>query len=409
MKIVYLHQYFTSPDTPNGTRSYEMARRFAAAGHDVHVVASRHSESKLVPRWSLQNLDGMTVHWIPVKYETRMGFFKRMTAFLVFAVLAAWRARQLKADVVFATSTPLTIAIPGVFAKRGRRAPMVFEVRDLWPEVPIAMGVLNLPFLQWSALKLEQFAYRNSDAVIALSPGMAEGVAQKGVSRNKISVVPNSCDNSLFDVPAEVGQGFRDERPWLGHRPLVVYAGSLGRANGVGYFAQLAHQVRNLESEIRFLIVGDGPERASIAQLAEKLGVLNTNFFMEGGIPKSSIPALMSAATISTSFFIPVKELEETSPNKFFDALAAGRPVAINHGGWQADLIHDNELGVVMDATDLKKAAESLVAFLRSEQRVEAARTNARRLADGQFDRDRLTAIVLKVLEDSAGKYGVEW
>lgn len=407
MKIVYLHQYFASPDMPNGTRSYEMARRFAAAGHDVHVIASRRHESKLFPRWSIQSLAGMTVHWIPVRYETRMGFVRRLTAFLVFAVLAGWRARRLKADLVYATSTPLTIAIPGVFAKRGRRAPMVFEVRDLWPEVPIAMGELNHPALRWAALKLEQFAYRNAAAVIALSPGMAEGVMRKGVPKGKISIVPNSCDNSLFDVPADVGQGFRAERPWLGDRPLVVYAGTLGRANGVGYLARLAHQVWQLDSEIRFLIVGNGPERASIAQLAEELGVLDKSFFIEGRIPKSSIPALMSAATVSTSLFVPVRELEENSANKFFDAMAAGRPVAINHGGWQAELIHDNELGVVLDAADVKRAAESLVTFLHDERRLETARKSARRLADSRFDRDRLAAIVLKVLEDSAGDHKV--
>ncbi len=113
-----------------------MARRFAAAGHDVHVVATKFNESSFIPRWSVQDLDGITVHWIPVKYETGMGFNRRMAAFLAFAWLASWRSRRLKPDVVFATSTPLTIAIPGVFATVGRRTPMVFEVRDLWPEFP---------------------------------------------------------------------------------------------------------------------------------------------------------------------------------------------------------------------------------------------------------------------------------
>ncbi|MGZ5409695.1 MAG: glycosyltransferase family 4 protein [Aeromicrobium sp.] len=387
----------------DGSRAYEMARRFASAGHDVHVVTSSLSETKLIPHWTLQEVDGVTVHWIPVKYETRMGFFRRMSAFIAFALLAGWRARRLKADVVFATSTPLTIAIPGVLARRGRRSPMVFEVRDLWPEVPIAMGVLRHPLLKWAAHKLELFAYRNSDAVIALSPGMADGVAKLGVPRDRISVAPNACDNSRFDVPAEVGQAFRDERPWLGDRPLVVYAGSLSRANGVGYLAQLAHEVQGLDSEIRFLVVGGGGEPEAVTELAKEFGVLNKNFFMEGPRAKSSMPALLSAATLATSLFIPVKALEANSANKFFDALAAGKPIAINYGGWQAGLIKDNELGIVMDPTDFPTSAESLVTLLRSEPRLEKARKNARRLADGEFDRDRLTAIVLEVLEEAAG------
>ncbi|MFZ0142438.1 MAG: glycosyltransferase family 4 protein [Aeromicrobium sp.] len=402
MRIVYLHQYFASPAMPNGTRSYEMATRFAAAGHDVHVVASSRIESTQAPRSGAEALDGITVHWIPVKYDTRMGVARRVTSFLVFAVLAGWRARRLKADVVFATSTPLTIALPGVFAKRGNRAPMVFEVRDLWPEVPIAMGTLNHPALRWAAFRLERFAYRNADAVIALSPGMAAGIMKQRVPSGKVSVVPNACDNALFDVPVAVGQRFRDARPWLGDRPLVVYAGTLGRANGVAYLARLAHEVGALDADIRFLVVGDGPEENSVARLAAELGVLDRTFFIEGRMPKSAMPAVMSAATVSTSLFIGVKELEENSANKFFDTLAAGRPVAVNYGGWHADLVRDHEAGIVLDPVDLEAAAKSLVTFIRSEPRVGAARRGARRLADGEFDRDRLTAVALDVVEDVA-------
>ena len=405
VRIVYLHQHFAAPHMPSGTRSYEMAKRFAAAGHDVHVVASSKTEKWQISTGSdPQDLEGITVHWIPVKYATRMGFVRRMRAFLTFALLASWRARRLRADVVLATSTPLTIAIPGVIAKRGNRAPMVFEVRDLWPEVPIAMGVLKHPALQWAAFKLEQFAYRNAAAVVALSPGMADGVIGAGVPTDKVSVVPNACDNARFDVPADLGHRFRAEREWLGDRPLVVYVGTLGQANGVAYLARLARAVRDIDTEVRFLIVGDGPERPLVAELAAELGVLDETLFMEGWIPKSTVPDVMSAATISTSLFIPVKELEENSANKFFDALAAGRPVGINYGGWHADLIRDHDLGVVMDPHDIEASAASLVAFLHDEARIAAARRGARRLADGQFDRDRLTAIVLDVLEGVAVK-----
>jgi glycosyltransferase involved in cell wall biosynthesis len=379
-----------------------MSKRFAAAGHDVHVVTAQSYRPSLPRRPSLEKMEGFTVHWVSVKYRAHMGFFRRMVAFLHYAVVAGWRARRLKADLVFATSTPLTIALPGVFAKRGHRAPMVFEVRDVWPEVPIAMGILNNPMLQWAALKLEHFAYRNSEAIIALSPGMADDVARQGVPRARITVVPNACDNARFNVPAHHGRDFRGERSWLEDRPLVVYAGAFNRANGVGYLARLAHAVDRFDGEIRFLIVGDGPERPSIELLAQELGVLDRTFFIEDEIPSSSMPALMSAATISTSLFIPVKVLEDNSANKFFDTLAAGRPVAVNYDGWHADLIRDHNVGIVLDPDDVEAAATSLVAFLHDEQRIDTARRAARRLADGQFDRDRLTAVVLDVLEDVA-------
>jgi glycosyltransferase involved in cell wall biosynthesis len=219
------------------------------------------------------------------------------------------------------------------------------------------------------------------------------------VPASKVSVVPNACDNALFDVPAEVGRRFREERPWLADRPLVVYAGTLGRANGVEYLARLAHEVGAIDADIRFLIVGDGPDEEPIARLAAELGVLDRTFFIEGRMPKSAMPAVMSAATVSTSLFIGVKELEENSANKFFDTLAAGRPVAVNYGGWHADLVREHEAGIVLDPVDVGTAAKSLVTFMRSEPRVEIARRGARRLADGEFDRDRLTAVALDVVE----------
>ena len=366
---------------PGGTRSYEMARRFAAAGHEVHVITSSTKSSNSIPRWTTEELDDVTVHWIPVKYDNGMSVLRRLVAFGTFALAAGWKARSMKPDVIFATSTPLTIALPGVFAKRRSRARMVFEVRDLWPEGPIALGALRHPLMRRAALELEKFAYRNSDAVIALSPGMVEGVADKGVPRGKISMIPNSCDNASFDVAEEEGMAFRAERPWLGDRPLVLYAGTLGRVNGVGYFAHLAKSVRLIDPEIRFLVVGDGAERDLVANLASKLGVCDVNFFMERSVPKSSMPRLMSAATVATSLVIPVKELEANSANKFFDALAAGRPIAINHDGWQADLIRDNGLGLVLDPVNMDSAASSLVELVHDPGSLQRARESARTIA----------------------------
>lgn len=399
MRIVYLHQYFTTPSMPGGTRSYEMARRFAAAGHEVHVITSSTNPSNSIPRWTTEELDDVTVHWIPIKYDNGMSVPRRLVAFGTFALAAGWKARRMKPDVIFATSTPLTIALPGVFAKCKSRARMVFEVRDLWPKVPIALGALNNPLMRKVALMLEQFAYRNSDAVIALSPGMVEGVADKGVPRGKISMIPNSCDNASFDVAEEEGMAFRAERQWLGDRPLVLYAGTLGRVNGVGYFAHLAKSVCLIDPEIRFLVVGDGAERDLVANLASKLGVRDVNFFMERSVPKSSMPRLMSAATVATSLVIPVKELEANSANKFFDALAAGRPIAINHDGWQADLIRDNGLGVVLDPANMDSAASSLVGLVHDPGWLQRARESALTIARTQFDRDLLARQALTILE----------
>ena len=389
MKITYLHQYFNTPSMSGGTRSYEMGRRLVQRGHEVHVVTSWREPTDH-RTWFHSNEDGLHVHWFPVPYSNRMSYARRIRAFVSFAVASARKAAALGGDVVLATSTPLTIAIPGVFASRWTRRPMVFEVRDLWPELPIAVGALSNPLSVRLARWLERFAYRNSRHIIALSPGMRDGVAATGYPSARISVIPNACDLELFSRQEAAGEAFRERTPWLRDRPLVVYAGTLGKINGVGYLVDLAAAALSLEPELRFLVVGDGAEWEDVMGRARDRGVLDKTFFMMRQIAKADMPAVMSAATISTSLFIDLPAMRNNSANKFFDALAAGTPVAVNYRGWHAELLEAEEAGIVLDPRDPAAAAVAIAAAVRDRAWLHRAGANASRLAETRFDRDRL-------------------
>jgi glycosyltransferase involved in cell wall biosynthesis len=396
VKVLYIHQYFVTPEMSGGTRSYEMARRLAARGHEVHLITSDRSIDAQ-PGWRVEHVENFVVHWYGVPYSNAMSFGRRIWSFLSFAAAASIQGYRVGGDLVFATSTPLTIAVPGVIAKWGSRAPMVFEVRDLWPDLPVAVGALRNPLAVWMARKLERWAYRNSDAVIALSPGMAEGVAAAGYPPGKISVVPNSCDLDLFGVGARLGEDFRSRRPWLGKRPLIVYGGTLGHINDVSYLVRVAASAAEIDDSIAFMVVGQGVDARRIIDLAGQVGVWQKNFFYEESIPKQEMPALLSAATICTSLFAPIPQMEANSANKFFDALAAGRPVAINYGGWQAALLEDHDAGVVLDR-DPREAASQLASLVADEQRLGVLGRNARGLAEERFARDALAHELVEVL-----------
>src|SRR5690554_1952766 len=163
-----------------GTRSYEMARRMVAAGHEVYMVTSYREQDANRKGWFLTEEAGINVHWYPVPCSNHMGFVQRIKAFIAFALAARKKSVELDGDIIFATSTPLTIALPAVPASRKKKIPMVFEVRDLWPEMPIAVGALKNPLLRFAAHRLEHWAYHNAEAVVALSPGMKEGVLRTG-------------------------------------------------------------------------------------------------------------------------------------------------------------------------------------------------------------------------------------
>lgn len=215
LKVIYLHQYFNTPDMSGGTRSYEMARRMVAAGHEVHMVTSTRDPNHRHAGWFVSEEAGIQIHWYPVPYSNDMSYAQRMAAFWSFAIAARKKAIQLEGDVVFATSTPLTIALPAVPAARKKKIPMVFEVRDLWPEMPIAIGALNNPLLRFAARRLEHWAYKNSAAVVALSPGMKAGVVATGYPAERVAVIPNSSDNRDFAFDAEAARQFAPpERGW---------------------------------------------------------------------------------------------------------------------------------------------------------------------------------------------------
>ena len=380
-----------------------MSRLWREAGHRVRVVTSDQSHDARQRGWSVERRDGLEIHRLGVPYRNAMSYAERIRAFFRFASASTRRAADLGGDVVFATSTPLTIALPAIYLRRRHRIPFVFEVRDLWPEIPIAMGALSNPVARHAARRLEREAYRHAQHVVALSPGMREGVIRGGKEPERVSVVPNSCDLDRFDVPERAGLDFRAARPWLGSAPLVVYAGTLGRANGVAYLARLAASCRAARPDLRFLVVGQGAESEAIEGEAKELGVWGETFFMEGPMPKREMPALLSAADLCCSLFVDEPTLRHNSANKFFDALAAGRPVAVNHRGWIPGLVESEGCGLCLDVDPLRAAPQLLDWFEQPQRGLEAGR-RARALGETRFDRRALSMQIEAQLRLAAGR-----
>ena len=403
MRITYLHQYFNTPTMQGSTRSYEMARRLVERGHEVRMVTSWR-EPREADDWFVTDEDGIETHWLPVPYGNHLSYPERIRAFFRFAWSAGRHAASLPADVVFATSTPLTIALPGVYAARRQRVPMVFEVRDLWPEMPVAMGALKNPVLIRAAERLEQFAYKNATRVVALSDGMAEGVAEAGYPESRIEVIPNSCDLDLFASTPGKAARFRTAHPELGDGPILLYAGTMGRVNEVTYMVRLAKAMEARVPEARFVILGSGSEEAGVRALAEELGVLGRNLFMYPPTTKNGVAEAFAAASVVSSWVLDLPAAEKNSANKFFDGLAAGRAVTINHGGWQADLLHETGAGFQLER-DIDLAAERLESWLTNPERLREAGDAARQLGEERFDRAKLAVQLEEVLQDAVADY----
>ena len=281
MKVLYFHQHFVTPHGAGAIRSYAMARALLARGHTVTMVCGSAQggttglTEPFVHGRRSGLVDGIEVVELDLAYSNSDGFARRAYTFVKFAARSISIAMTARYDLVFATTTPLTAGIPGIFARWLRGKPFVFEVRDLWPELPRAMGVIKNPLLLWAMGVLEWVSYRSAHRLIGLSPGIVEGIARLGVPHDRIALVPNGCDLDIFSGAVE---------PW---RPvqvhttdlLAVFAGTHGVANGLEAVLQTAAALkRRGRDDIKLLLIGEGKLKASLQASAQREGLSNVVF-----------------------------------------------------------------------------------------------------------------------------------
>ena len=271
MKILYFYQYFTTPKGSWGTRVYELARRWARDGDDVTVITSVYDKSDLRPKRFLERfeIDGIHVVVVNVRLSNKDGYVRRIFTFLAYSALASWYALRLPADVAVSSSGPITVAIPGLIARYVRGVPLVFEVRDLWPEGAIQLGFLRRPLAIRAARAFERLCYRAAERIVALSPGMADWIADVSGTPEKIRTVPNASDNELF----ERVRGRIELPDWAQSKRLALYTGTLGFGDDCGQIVEMAAQLSQLgDEDIEVVLIGDGKARAELAQKAKLLG-----------------------------------------------------------------------------------------------------------------------------------------
>jgi len=404
MNILYIHQYFATPLGKTGTRSYEFARRWVAAGHKITMLTSiaqltrddlKGAQGHFIKRFTVEGID---IRAIAIGYAQQMGVAKRVLAFLGFMIAAVFYVVCNQGyDIVYATSTPLTVGIPALCAKWLRREKFIFEVRDQWPEIPIEMGIIRNRILIKVLLWLEKSIYRNAASIVALSPGMAQGIRSVlGKSCEKqITVIPNSCDTDIFSPDID-GTGIRKERGWS-NKVVLLHTGAMGKANGLDFVVSVAEKLRNYD-DLLFVLVGEGGEKKKLVERIKQLGLKNVE--VSESVSKKDLPVLMAACDAAMIIFANYPILEHNSANKFFDSLSAGKPVLLNYSGWQREIIEKYSAGFGCEQGDKQQFAENLLRLYNDRDLARQMGINARQLAKEQFGRDDLAK---KALEAIAG------
>lgn len=410
MKITYVQQHFATAAGEAGVRGYNLVRTFVERGHDVTVVCGHNWRDISLGgdanrRIEVKDVDGFRLVRIGVYYSNHQGLLARVWSFLAFAILAMREVSRQNSDIVFASSTPLTISLPAVWARWTRGTPYVFEVRDLWPDLPVEMGLITNPLAKKALYWWERLVYRQAWRLVALAPGIKSGIiAKAGTNPGHVIMIPNGSDteNLRPTPPAEPRLLPRNEGEMV-----LGYTGTFGVANGLDAVLDAAAVLmRRRTSRARFVLVGDGRERRHLESRI-RLERLD-NVSLVGLVNKRDYNRVLAELDVGLQILKNVPGFRYgTSPNKFFDYLAAGRPVLVNYPGWMSDLVRDNACGVVVAPDNAEVFADAVQALEADQASRVAMGRAARLLAEREFSHQRILVDLARFLEDGFAEMSI--
>lgn len=388
MKIIYLHQYFKTNVDNGGTRSYELARKMVENGHEVYMITGE--------KVKVNNIDGIKILSTYTKYSNKMGKLSRIKAFLNYAIKSMLIGRKIKnIDLVYATSTPLTVGIPAIILKKIKRCKMIFEVRDVWPDIPIELGYIRNKLLIKSLKFFENKIYKESNKIIVLSDGMKKNLLDKSIEENKVEVITNIANLDLYKVKEE---NIIEKKYGLIDKFICIHPGTMGVVNGLEFILEVAYETK--DKDIYYLLIGEGKHKKELKEEVKKRNLKNV--LIEDALPKAEVVNVIKDSQVGIMCVANYKILEDNSANKFFDFLAAGLPIFINYKGWQAKELNKYKAGESFTFYESKKMAESIENLKNDKEKYKILRKNSSKLAN-QYSLDeawnKLSKILIEVGE----------
>ncbi len=386
MRILYVHQYFKTPQEGSCIRSYYLAKGLVKNGFEVHIITGHNSKEAIT-----KDVDGINVHYLPVDYDNSFGKISRLIAFLKFIFLAVRKTEQLpRFDLCYAMTTPLSVGFIALYSKFILRVPYVFEVGDIWPEAPIQMGFIKNKLVQKISYSFEKLCYRQALGNVALSPPIAKHIKSLAPER-PVTMIPNLADLQFFkpysqkflpnlEKPLQFVKNYGLEGKFV-----ITYMGAAGKANHLEYVLKMAYAASVEKLNVHFLLLCRGAEKRKLKALAKAMELNNLTFYPYQD-KKGLLPVLQASDAVVVSFAnFPI--LRTGSPNKLIDGLAAGKMIISNFEGWTADLIREYHCGVVVNPENTGDFLDQIKPYMENPELLKSAQKNARKLAEEKFSK----------------------
>lgn len=392
MNILYIHQYFKTPSQPGGTRSYWIAQELIKQGHSVTMITA--NPNGTIEREE-KDIDGIKVIYLKEAYSQNMSIKQRLSSFVGFVHKSMKEARKHKeTDLIIATSTPLTVGITALYMKWFKKTPYIFEVRDLWPEVPIQMGAFKSPFLTKPLRWFEKKIYQHAEHVVALSPGMEDGVL-KYISKDKTTMIPNMSKIKEF-WPRERNIDKLKSFDLNAETFKVIHFGALGLANGAHTIIESAQLLKN-DSSIEFLFVGGGSQELNLQKIVKQNNLSNVKFL--GRFPMNEMSEIVNFCDVSMVSFLDLPILYTNSPNKLFDSLSAGKPIIVNSAGWTKKMVEENNCGYYVNPNKPQELVDKIKYLQSTPSVLNEMGKKSRKLAETTYDKSHLCRQFAGVVE----------
>ena len=398
MHILIIHQAFASINEPGGTRHHEFARLLASRGHKVTVIASPISYiTGSHTHQANSDLEGVTILRAVVYDAHHKSFVHRVIAFFSFMLSSFWIGLGVKnVDLVWGTSPPIFQGVTAWALARIKGVKFLFEVRDLWPQFAIAVGVLKNPILIFLTEWLERFLYRRADRVMVNSPGFLQPVISRGAKRAEL--IPNGADPSMFD-PTDNGAIFRQSNG-LNDKFIALYAGAHGMSNDLQIILESASLLADTKN-IHIVLLGDGKEKPALLAQAKEMNLRNVTFLPS--VPKTEMASALAGADACIAILKPLEEYKTTYPNKVFDYMAAGRPVVLAIDGVIREVVESAGCGVFATPGNAIELANAIRKLAANSEQSHAMGLRGRKYLEENFSRAVIGNKLVKLLEELTG------
>jgi len=340
----------------------------------------------------MQVIDGIELRIINVKIDNTQSLLRRLWTYFIYMLFSCWFALRLPADLVIVSSGPISVGLPGLIAKYLRRKKLVFEVRDLWPQGVIELGIIKSGFLKHIFYWFEGVCYKSSKLIVSLSPGIRDNIISRFPYLEVISVT-NPANLKLFQ-----NNGYHDRLPQeIINMNYAIYTGNIGEVNNSYLLFETAIELKKCGREdILMVLVGDGQQKLELLNKAKEMQI--DNFIILDLLPKEKLVPYLQRAVAS---IIPLKDkpvFATSSPNKFFESLAAGVPVIQTTTGWLKDLVSNENIGFNVEANNPKMLSDLLIEMVNNPETYKDYRKRARLVAEKYFDKDKLAQTMLDAL-----------